>query len=451
MRMKIQPPNLTEPLEGGNLLYDLVQMQQQDEEELRGGIYRNQLLEGFDGSGIEFKNCVFHGCQFSQCCLDNLSLTDVLLENCSFSACHLQDLAACRVTLRGCKLMGVGMTHSLLRDVSFLGCNLRYAAMGGSRLKAVLFDGCSLQESDCSEWRWKDTAFSDCDLRKAQLLHTSLNGMDLRSCELDSFRLAPQDLKGAIVTPEQAMMLAGFLGVVIRERLHFCAAALSYRLQKLFGAEDTVSAVTQTRNDVLVVVELFIQSSTVNLYVRMCFGQCVQTFWSCDDAHEFDVGSTAFLEHLDGSDSRTAGCQHWIENDDLALVDVGRKFAVVFDRLQGLWVAVKTDVTDLSSRNHRQHAVEHTDTSAQDWNERQFSAGNDFGLCQSNRSFDFNLFERQVAGSFIAHQHGYFADQFAEFLGTGVFVSQQGNLVLDEWVIKNHRSHNDRILSVLIR
>ena len=26
----------------------------------------------------------------------------------------------------------------------------------------------------------------------------------------------PKDLKGAIVTPEQAMMLAGFLGVVIR-------------------------------------------------------------------------------------------------------------------------------------------------------------------------------------------------------------------------------------------
>ena len=51
---------------------------------------------------------------------------------------------------------------------------------------------------------------------KSQLLHTSLNGMDLRSCELDGFRLAPQDLKGAIVTPEQAMMLAGFLGVVIR-------------------------------------------------------------------------------------------------------------------------------------------------------------------------------------------------------------------------------------------
>lgn len=31
MKMKIQPTNLTEPLTAGNLLYDLVQMQQQDE------------------------------------------------------------------------------------------------------------------------------------------------------------------------------------------------------------------------------------------------------------------------------------------------------------------------------------------------------------------------------------------------------------------------------------
>ena len=46
MKMKIQPTNLTEPLTAGNLLYDLVQMQQQDEEELHGGIYRNQRLEG---------------------------------------------------------------------------------------------------------------------------------------------------------------------------------------------------------------------------------------------------------------------------------------------------------------------------------------------------------------------------------------------------------------------
>ena len=29
MKMKIQPTNLTEPLTAGNLLYDLVQMQQQ--------------------------------------------------------------------------------------------------------------------------------------------------------------------------------------------------------------------------------------------------------------------------------------------------------------------------------------------------------------------------------------------------------------------------------------
>ena len=63
MRMKIQPPNLTEPLEGGNLLYDLVQMQQQDEEELRGGIYRNQLL-GLTAAASSLKTASFTAASF---------------------------------------------------------------------------------------------------------------------------------------------------------------------------------------------------------------------------------------------------------------------------------------------------------------------------------------------------------------------------------------------------
>ena len=73
------------------------------------------------------------------------------------------------------------------------------AALADIQLVALLHMVCLLYTS-CSEWRWKETAFSDCDLRKSQLLHTSLNGMDLRSCELDGFRLAPQDLNCLLYT-----------------------------------------------------------------------------------------------------------------------------------------------------------------------------------------------------------------------------------------------------------
>lgn len=44
---------------------------------------------------------------------------------------------------------------------------------------------------------------------------------------------------------------------------------------ELFGAEDTVAAVAQTRNNVLVFVEFFVQSSAEYLNIRMSVGQSV--------------------------------------------------------------------------------------------------------------------------------------------------------------------------------
>ena len=43
-----------------------------------------------------------------------------------------------------------------------------------------------------------------------------LNGIDLRTCEIDGIKLTGGELKGAIVTPPQACDLARLLGVDIR-------------------------------------------------------------------------------------------------------------------------------------------------------------------------------------------------------------------------------------------
>lgn len=124
--MKRMEPNLRQPIESGDLLYDLVLAQQADEEELKNTFYQNQTLEDFSGGRMEFQNCVFRGCQFVRCRLDNFSFTDVLLENCNLSGSTLRDLATQRVILRGCKLMGCNLSQSLLQNTAFLNCNLRY-------------------------------------------------------------------------------------------------------------------------------------------------------------------------------------------------------------------------------------------------------------------------------------------------------------------------------------
>ena len=149
--MKRMEPNLRRPIESGDLLYDLVLAQQADEEELKNTLYQNQTLEDFSGGRMEFQNCVFRGCQFVRCRLDNFSFTDVLLENCNLSGSTLRDLATQRVILRGCKLMGCNLSQSLLQNTAFFNCNLRYAVLAGSKLKSVLLDGCTLEEADCSE------------------------------------------------------------------------------------------------------------------------------------------------------------------------------------------------------------------------------------------------------------------------------------------------------------
>ena len=88
--------------------------------------------------------------------------------------------------------------------------------LAGSKLKSVLLDGCTLEEADCSELKIKGLELSDCDLKRIQLLHTPLEGIDLRSCEIAGLRLAVEDLRGAVVTAEQAIDLVSFLGVEVR-------------------------------------------------------------------------------------------------------------------------------------------------------------------------------------------------------------------------------------------
>ena len=100
--MKIDSPKSVQPQEKGDLLYDLVLAQQQDEEEIRDALYQNQTLEGYEGSNMEFKNCTFRGCQFVDCRMSNFSFVDVVMENCNLSGCEPHDLACQRVRLRGC-------------------------------------------------------------------------------------------------------------------------------------------------------------------------------------------------------------------------------------------------------------------------------------------------------------------------------------------------------------
>ena len=57
----------------------------------------------------------------------------------------------------------------------------------------------------------------------------------------------------------------------------------------LLGAEDTVAGVTQTRNDIAVVVQLLVNAGNEDLNVRMCLLNSGNAFRSSDEVHQLNV------------------------------------------------------------------------------------------------------------------------------------------------------------------
>ena len=122
----------------------------------------------------------------------------------------------------------------------------------------------------------------------------------------------------------------------------------------------------------------------------------------------------------------------------------------------GHLVAIKTDMTDLCRRHHRQHRIQHTATGTKDRYESQLSACD--LLCGHLRqgSLDLYILQGKVAGRLIAHQHCDLGNQLAKLFGAGVFIAEDRQLMLDQRMIKyryfthvnsfflNHLSQNYR-------
>ncbi len=104
--------------------------------------------------------------------------------------------------------------------------------------------------------------------------------------------------------------------------------------------------------------------------------------------------------------------------------------------LRKVQAAVQTDVAHLAGGDHGDHTVDHAETGAQNRNNGKLFAGQTLYLCVSNGSFDLDFLERKVARGFITHEHGDLADELTEFLHARVLIAEDGQLMLDQGVVK---------------
>ncbi len=209
-KIKIQPPKIPSFLETANF-------DDMDDRYLSVCTIRDCTIFEEEINRMRFDQVVFKNVTFMDVTFTNIELTDVIFEKCDLSNTDFSGGAIHRVEFIESKLVGLNLTEATFGNVVFDNCYANLSSFGYASLKNVKFERCSLRNGDFFECKFNKIDFTDCDLVEANFTNTSLDGIDLSSCKIDQLSLSPGDLKGCVVSSEQAIAFARLLGIVIKE------------------------------------------------------------------------------------------------------------------------------------------------------------------------------------------------------------------------------------------
>ncbi len=163
---------------------------------------------------VSFRSCVFDGVDFSGC-----TLRDVVFSGCRFVRCVMDRAWLDHVDFRDCSAPGLSLMKARLASVALLESDLSYANLSETsidrlRVRAGKFIEAALQRS-----RIKRAELDGCDLTRLDVFGTSLAGIDVSTCTFAAPVVSGNfhELRGLTVSPEQAVALAGLLGVTVAE------------------------------------------------------------------------------------------------------------------------------------------------------------------------------------------------------------------------------------------
>ena len=118
--------------------------------------------------------------------------------------------------LKCAQRFGIDISSSRIRNVVFEECGGRYANFRFARIEKTAFKNCALQGADFGSAEISKVVFSGADLREVQMSGVPLCGIDFSSCEIDGLSARPEDLRGAVINPDQAIIAAKILGIKIK-------------------------------------------------------------------------------------------------------------------------------------------------------------------------------------------------------------------------------------------
>lgn len=163
---------------------------------------------------VLFRSCQFEGVDFSGC-----TFRDVRFESCRFVRCSMERAWLNRCDFAACSAPGINMLHARLAAVGFWDTDLSFANLSETSIDQMRVASSRLREAALQSARLKRCEFVQSDLIRLDVFRTPLKGIDVSTCDFAAPVLSSdyRELRGAVVSPSQALELAGLLGVVVAD------------------------------------------------------------------------------------------------------------------------------------------------------------------------------------------------------------------------------------------
>jgi uncharacterized protein YjbI with pentapeptide repeats len=149
--------------------------------------------------------------------LPNLTWQDVICERCNLSMVNWRGARLTRAVVRGCRVTGGKLSEGELDDVRFIDCQLDYASFADTRFRQVVFESCQLRDANFRGADLAGTRFVECDVQRADFAGAKLRGADVSSSNANGITVGAGEVRGLVVSRQQAADLATLFGLVVRD------------------------------------------------------------------------------------------------------------------------------------------------------------------------------------------------------------------------------------------
>ena len=180
------------------------------------GVLNDLDLSAQIGQDVTFDRAVMRRCNLSECSFKLAQLLDARLDGCDVANARWEKTHIQRAEITGCRLVGWALIDSQVANLLVQRCNADLSRFHDTAFHATCFEACTLKSASFEGADLRGVVFRGCDLRGADFRRAKLKGTDLRGCDIDGIKIGVGDVKGLIVSPQQAVELAALFGVDVR-------------------------------------------------------------------------------------------------------------------------------------------------------------------------------------------------------------------------------------------